>query len=149
MELKFAFLCDSADMTAAGNLFAVGIDFDQILVEAVPAIGNISVVAKVTADPNEVSDSHTISISLTKPGQDRKEIVGQAPIQLSKNKIHPDRPSNAVVMIKVAVAFEALGDYVWHIALNGEEVKSLSLEVRQVDNVSKHARARAAEDVVQ
>ena len=62
MQLAFAFLAEVADHTSYGKLLALGIDFDRLVTDTLPARLQCAVVSKLRASADEAEQSHPFTL---------------------------------------------------------------------------------------
>ena len=130
MELDFAFLADSAEVTG-GKLYVLGGAFDTIWANETPVtLPRITLAMRFLLTPAEASRPHTLEIMVL--DEDGKKIVN-----LSSN-FSVDRPAALMPGLKQAIPialnffnarFEKIGAYGIEILVNGTSLKSIPLRI--------------------
>lgn len=129
MELRFAFLAEYADHTSEKNMIICGADIDRINCEGVPVIGRLALVAKFRVAPNEIDTTHNLKLKVTGPSGKTKTVLESLPVNKSRNVNHPDQPTGASVIVNMQFGLESVGEYVWHLYVNDDEVATFPLTV--------------------
>lgn len=127
MNVEFAFLCDSAQ-ESGGKVHALGIGFDSIRAQTVPATHPmLTVVAQLRYS---VAEAGTKDLAIRAVDADGQNIVNPIDRQI-EFPAPPRRPTNTarLIIALTAVRFAAYGDYSVHVAINGSEVARLPLTV--------------------
>ena len=125
MEIDFAFICDHAEST--GKVSALGIGFDTIYAESLPARhSHMTVVCKFRGSIAEVGQKQ---ITLKIIDADGNEVMrAETPMELK-------RPPTGLYTIAVLVVnidgleFSNYGDYSVHILFEGNEMHRIGLTV--------------------
>jgi hypothetical protein len=133
MELSFAFLANFANVLRDGRLIAIGIDFDAIHSSQFPMAVPLTLVVKIKLDPSEISTPHNLAFEVTMPGGIREPIGPEKPFAVKANPLDASRPSYSAIIATIGFNFESEGEYLFHILVNGTEIKSLPLDVRHAD----------------
>jgi hypothetical protein len=133
MEFSFAFLASSADHLMDGRMLVVGPDIETLLCSQFPATATIALAMKLAFDPEEVGKPHTLAVEYTKPGGTLAKIMGQTPIGLKPNPEDPNLKAFASIIANLTITFESAGIYQFHLAIDDQEIKSLSLTAKLHD----------------
>ncbi len=126
MQLAYAFLARSAEVTTDGTLQVLGGDFDVLQVESFPAkIPPFVLVAKFACPISEYGTEHVVSIDMTDPSGERVELM--PPNKLNLSPMARDRDFGASLLVHVAAQFEEPGKYTYHILADEKEIKAIPL----------------------
>jgi hypothetical protein len=129
VNVEFAFLCDSAQ-ESGGKIHALGIGFDSILAQSVPAIHPmLTVVAQLRYS---IAEAGMKALAIRAVDADGQNIVNPIDRQIAFPE-PPRRPTNTarLIIALTSVRFASYGDYSVHVAINGSEVARLPLTVVQ------------------
>jgi hypothetical protein len=127
VNVEFAFLCDSAQ-ESGGKVHALGIGFDSILAQSVPATHPmLTVVAQLRYS---VAEAGAKALAIRAVDADGQNIVSPIDRQIEFPE-PPRRPTNTarLIIALTGVRFTSYGDYSVHVAINGSEVARLPLTV--------------------
>ena len=129
MDLRFAFLCDSA-MVSGGKLHALGIGVDSISARQVPfRHDRLSLVVRVEYGRDEVGE-HAFELRLVDAdGQDVVPVVEQ-----TTNFSDPEEPTGGAqfVMELNDLQFNNWGQHEFRVALSGTSLAQIPLHVTQM-----------------
>ena len=140
MQLDFAFLANFAAHLQDGRLVVFGADIDGMECVGFPALASqLVLVAKFWVFPEEPTEGHRLSIDLTKPGGQRIQLRTDEPLEAIRNQRNPDRPSAAQVTVNLMMTFDAVGIYLFHLSIDGQEVKAVPFQVSLVAPESEQA----------
>lgn len=127
MDVDFAFLCDYAEVGPKIN--ALGIGFDTIIAPQVPATHPLlHVVVQLRLSVGEAGQKN-LEVNLI--DEDGKEVV--PPTKQSFNVPKPVAGAESIGRLALAfqnIKFPQYGSYSIHVAIDGHEVKRLSIKVR-------------------
>jgi len=134
MNLSFAMLASSADITNEGNLWIAGADFDMLSCQGIPESGTplliqASVIAKFVVSPEELQNDHHVAISVTKPNGERLDLQGPYPLTVGPNRLDRSKSSSSAIVARLFLALDTLGEYTFHIIADDVEVKTLPLTI--------------------
>ena len=130
MQLDFAFLANFANHLQDGRLVIFGADIDGMECVGFPALASqLVLVAKFWVFPDEPTDGHRLSIDLTKADGQRIPLITDEPLEAIRNHRNPDRPSAAQAIVNLMMNFQAAGTYLFHLCIDGEEVKAVPFHV--------------------
>lgn len=134
MKLAYAMLADSAQFTPDGRLWVLGGDIDTLYVPAIPAKQPLlTLVFKVLFAPEECEREHTLRVDVTSPDG---TLVKSGESLSFVPHVSPDRPDEDVgVGVPVLIQnqeFQTLGQYVYHILVDDQELAELPLRISPV-----------------
>jgi hypothetical protein len=129
MEVAFAFLADSALTPPDGKLYVLGGGIGEIGAPAFPAIhSQISLIVRIRIHPSECDIPHELAVELWNP--DGKVVGPTLRGQFGTGR-NPRRPTAHVFAMVVLnyqrLEFPALGDYEFHILIDGHHKWAESL----------------------
>ena len=130
MQFSFAFLANVAEILIDGRIMAIGMDFDGIFCPQFPITVPLILVTKIKLDPSEINLQHKCVIEITRPNGKRELLGTENTFDAKANPIDPNLPGGTAIIIKMGVNFESAGLHLFHVLIDGEEVKSLPLDVR-------------------
>ncbi|MBI2070580.1 MAG: hypothetical protein HYT79_08245 [Elusimicrobia bacterium] len=132
MELDFAFLADSAEVTG-GKLYVLGGAFDTIWVKESPVtLPRMTLVMRFLMTPAETGREHRLEIMII--DEDGRKIVNLS------SGINVERAPNLGPGVKQSVPialnffntrFEKIGAHAIEILVNGTSLKSIPLKIQQ------------------
>lgn len=133
MQIEYAFLADAAQ-TAEGKLYVLGGGIDRITTRKFPTTHPfMTLVIKLKLHPSECGRQHKLDIELW--DQDGQRVGPQISGELSRER-QPDAPTQPVffqvVLNVIGAKFDRPGMYEFHILVNGEYLKSVPLELREL-----------------
>jgi hypothetical protein len=131
MRLDYAFLADKATLTHDQKLVVLGGDIDAATVVDLPALLQITLVARLLLDAGEPPAGHTFGLDCTAAGEDRKQITQSRPLHIKQASDIGDPPAARLILDLTFVASTA-GRYAFHLILDGQEMKTMPLRVHLV-----------------
>jgi hypothetical protein len=129
MELNYALLADKASRLYDGKLVIFGGDIDQVNVGMVPAIAQISLVARVTCSAGEGLDGNTFGIECTPPVGDKIIVAANQAME----RFGEEKRSTRLI-VDLVIAFSSAGTHLIHLLMNGQELTTLPLDVKLTPN---------------
>ncbi len=132
MQLEYAFLADSAQVSSDGKLFVLGGGIDRIYSQQFPATHPyMSLVVKIQLHPAECEREHGLEVELWDP--DGNPIGGKVAGKFSAPRQPLGRPSFVQLVMNVLNAeFRGAGDYAFQVVVDGQLLKTLPLTLEQV-----------------
>ena len=130
MQLDFAMLALNVDQASNGKLHIFGGGFDTMAMTEVPAnVPPFNVVSKFNAEHSEIGTEHEVSLAIINPKNERIEVGKQNKVAVTQNKLHQSKAGSAMMIWIVGMTFENYGTYQFEILLDGNTVKTLSLDI--------------------
>ena len=131
MDVPFATLADSANITSDGKLNILGM-FDRIMAANFPTLHpHMQLVVSFQADQIEVGQTKTIEVLLSdSDGTKIGTIKGNLDVPTPRERGYPIR-INQIFPLS-GVVFPKAGDYVFHILVNGEPKATVPFAVRPI-----------------
>jgi hypothetical protein len=128
MEIEIFALCEAATETV-GKLNLLGA-FDTLLVQALPAVHPFCAIAVRMRFRRIEAGSHHVVIHLV--NEDGQLVIPpmQGDINITVQPAQPSAVANIILTLQ-QIKFEALGEYAVNLAIDGRQVGSLPLYVRQ------------------
>ena len=129
MEVEYAFLADSAQTSTDGKLYVLGGGIDRIFAGKFPAIHeSMALVLKLRLHPTECEREHSLEVELWDP--DGNPIGGKVSGQFTAERSEKGRDSFVQLVLNILRAqFKAPGDYAFHVVVDGQHKKTLSLRL--------------------
>jgi hypothetical protein len=134
MQLEFAFLADSAQVSSDSKMFVLGGGIDRISSKQFPATHPyMSLVVKIQLHPAECEREHGLEVDLWDP--DGKSIGAKVTGKFSAQRQAEGRSSYVqLVMNMIGVEFRVPGDYGFQILADGQLLKTLPLRLELLAN---------------
>jgi hypothetical protein len=132
MNLVFAFLANDAGHLQDGRLCVFGAGVDVIKSNVFPtAQVSFSLVAMMRLMPDEPTVGHFFDLEVDAATGRKQKLSEREPVNTSRNKLLPDKPSGAYIVVSILMAFEEPGEYVFHLSVDGTTRCSIPLYVVQ------------------
>ena len=128
MHTNFAFLCDAAAQGAEGKLHALGIGISQLRASQVPVQRPVMVLVAQIAFAHDEIGAHPLAIRVIDP--DGGNVVPPVDGQIAFSA--PDEALSPVAQVVVElnlVTFPRYGVYSIELAIDGQSIASLPIEV--------------------
>jgi hypothetical protein len=131
MEVEYAFLADAAQTSSDGKLFVLGGGIDRIFAKKFPAVHPyMSLVLKMKLHPTECEREHNLELELWDP--DGNLVGGKISGKFSATRQKGGRPSFVQLVLSIVQArFTGPGDYAFHIVIDGQHKKEVSLYLEE------------------
>ena len=125
MDIDYAFICDHAEST--GKVSAIGIGFDTIYAESLPARhSHMTVVSKFRGSVAEAGQKQVTIEIIDADGNELMRIDGSIDFQRPPTGLH----TIAVLVVNIdGLEFPNYGDYSVHILFEGNEMHQIGLKV--------------------
>ena len=142
MQLEYAFLADSAQVSSDGKMFVLGGGIDRIFSKQFPATHPyMSLVVKIQLHPAECEREHGLEVELWDP--DGKSIGGKVAATFSAPRQPGGRPSYVQLVMNVLNAeFRVPGDYAFQIVADGQLLKTLPIHLELLPSEQANADQR-------
>jgi len=132
MELTYAFLANSAEMSSDGKLYLMGADFNRLLGTYPLTLQSMSLIVKMVFPPEECNREYHFSAEFIAPDGSRLEPYFERNISPSVPD-EPDRKSSLIILLAInGMTFPTAGTYDVRVLLDGEEKKNLRLYALEV-----------------
>ncbi len=132
MQLEFAFLADSAQVSSDGKLFVLGGGIDRIFSQQFPTTHPyMSLVLKIQLHSAECDREHGLEVELWDP--DGNPIGGKVAGNFSTPRPPGGQPSFVQLVMNVLnTEFRVAGDYAFQVVVDGQLLKTLPLHLEQI-----------------
>ncbi len=132
MQLEYAFLADSAQVSSDGKLFVLGGGIDRIFSVSFPAMhAYMSLVVKVQLHPAECGREHGLEVELWDP--DGAPIGGKVAGNFTAPRQPEGRASFVQLVMNVLNAeFRVPGEYAFQVVIDGQLIKTLPLRLERL-----------------
>jgi len=129
MQLEYAFLADSAQVSSDGKVFVLGGGIDRIFSKQFPATHPyMSLVVKIQLHSAECEREHGLEVELWDP--DGNPMGGKVAGTFSAPRQPRGRPSFVQLVMNVLNAeFRVPGDYAFQVVVDGQLLKTLPIHV--------------------
>lgn len=130
MQFSFAFFANVAEILRDGRILAIGMDIEGIICPQFPITVPLILIVKIKLDPSEINLQHKCVIEITRPNGKREPLGIENPFDAKANPMDPNLPGSTAIIVTMGTNFDSAGEHLFHILIDGEEVKSLPLDVR-------------------
>jgi hypothetical protein len=128
MQLEFAVLCDYAGHLPDRHFVVVGPALDSITVSSPSAVTSLSLAATVRLRPEE-SGHHTFRVDATEPAGRRFAVASEQPLLVESTTSAVESTGICNLAVPLGAAFDSPGDYLLHLVIDGQDIKTLPLSV--------------------
>jgi hypothetical protein len=131
MEVEYAFLADSAQTSSDGKLYVLGGGIDTIYAKKFPAVHPaVSFVLKLELHPTECDREHGLEVELSDP--DGNPVGTKLSGKFEAKRRRHGRHAFVQMVLNFQLArFEHPGDYAFHVLIDGQHKKSVSLYLEE------------------
>lgn len=145
MEIELALLADAASTPPDGKLYILGGAFEELRATTFPVTHPaMSLVLRLKLHPTECDREHRLTIELWDTEGQRIGPQLAGPFRAQRRQDYPGRHSYvSLVFNLLGLQFAAPGEYNFHISVNGQHMRTVSLHLVKIETLELPSRGPA------
>lgn len=128
VQLEFAVLCDYAGYLANGQFVVVGPAVDEISTDRAVSSASVSLAGALRLPPEDMG-THTLRVDATGPEKSRFTVATEQHFAAEAREPSSESGNLHSFAVRVGTAFQAAGDYLLHLVIDGHDAKTLIVRV--------------------
>lgn len=133
MNVDYAFLANSAEISADGRLFVMGADFTELYGQYPLVVPAMSLIVKINCSPEEVGTTYHFSAEFRKPDGERMDHPVIKLDFVPPAITLPSRKGTLTFVLGLyGVVFPVAGTYTVHVLIDDDEKKAFHLFANDV-----------------